>query len=88
MGRAFWTAAFILVGVAQTAADVTVCQGSRDCTVVTGSGVSRKLTPDEVDARAREKARDKIGDVECEFAFDPNACSTLKSQLLSTFRAR
>jgi hypothetical protein len=66
-------------------ADVTVCYGPRDCTVVTGGG-SRKLSLEEVEARGREKARDKISDIDCDFADDPEACRSLKAQLLSRFK--
>ena len=88
MFRLFWAAVFMLGGAGQGAADVTVCHGSRDCTVVTGSGASRKLSPEEVDVRGRQNSRDKINDVDCDFASDPPACQTLKNQLLSTFRHR
>lgn len=64
----FWkfsVASVLISTVAGSAlADVTVCNGDTDCTVVDGQNI-RKMSAEEARAYHRQRARDEILDVDC-----------------------
>lgn len=75
-----------LILVSPAHADVTVCHGDQDCTVVdTFTGQSRKMTPEELRRKWREQSRDGLYKVECPFADDQSKCEALRRSLMELF---